>query len=280
MTKIYGVDFTSAPRRAKPITCAACRLDGDRLSVVSVEQWTTFAGFESFLQRPSRWTAALDFPFGQPRELIHALNWPVNWNEYVSLVGKMTKLEFVELMDEFRKGQPRGKKHLFRRTDEMAKSCSPMMLYGVPVGKMFFEGAPRLQRSDVSVLPCRPNDSERTVVEGYPALVAKRLINNQKYKQQNSGASDRSDACRQIVEGCYTNVLREAYGLRLQISEQTKRLLIDDEKGDLLDAVLCAVQAAAYELPQFTPISMPKSADSLEGWIADPTISLLISCQS
>lgn len=30
--KIYGIDFTSAPSRKKPITCLECELDGSQLS--------------------------------------------------------------------------------------------------------------------------------------------------------------------------------------------------------------------------------------------------------
>ena len=269
--RIFGIDFTSAPRAAKPMTCAVCQLDGDRLAVEDVALWTSFEDFESFLLRPGPWTAAVDFPLGQPRRLVQALHWPESWDEYVELVGQMTKAEFVELIDQYRQRQPPGDKHHLRTTDKLAGSCSPMMLYGVPVGKMFFEGAPRLQRAGVSVLPCRPNQSGRKVVEGYPALVAKRLINGHSYKSERSESSSRREARRRIVDGCQSSAIREAYGIALQLSADMQQLLVGDPKGDSLDAVLCAVQATAVELANDQQASIPATADSAEGWIADPT---------
>jgi hypothetical protein len=69
-----------------------------------------------------------------------------------------------------------------RTTDVLAGQRSPMMLYRVPVGKKFFEGAIRLLRANVSILPCHPTTDSRMVVESYPALVADRFIGKQSYK--------------------------------------------------------------------------------------------------
>ena len=88
----------------------------------------------------------------------------------------MSKQGFVATIKSYCDQQPAGDKHHLRQTDELAGACSPMMLYGVPVGKMFFEGAPRIGSAGVSVLPCRPNESSRIVVEAYPALVAGVLL--------------------------------------------------------------------------------------------------------
>ena len=57
-----------------------------------------------------------------------------------------------------------------------------MMLFRVPVGKMFYQGAPRLLSSDVSVEPCRPTGAARVAVEAYPAVVARRFLGNRSYK--------------------------------------------------------------------------------------------------
>lgn len=76
---------------------------------------------------------------------------------------------------------PGDKEHL-RVTDQLARSKSPQKLYGVPVGKMFYEGAKRLLESPVSILPVRPSDDNRIAIEAYPALVVRRWIGNQSYK--------------------------------------------------------------------------------------------------
>jgi len=50
--KIYGIDFTSKPKRSKPITCLECILEGDRLSARELIEWRNFEEFETALQRP------------------------------------------------------------------------------------------------------------------------------------------------------------------------------------------------------------------------------------
>src|SRR3712207_7649652 len=58
--KVYGVDFTCAPRRAKPITVACGRLHGAALAVDAVERLQTFAQFEALLTRPDRKSTRLN----------------------------------------------------------------------------------------------------------------------------------------------------------------------------------------------------------------------------
>src|SRR5229473_1962611 len=67
--KIFGVDFTSAPCRRKPITVASAVLTKDLLRVEAIERHETFADFEQFLARPGPWIGGFDFPFGLPAEL-------------------------------------------------------------------------------------------------------------------------------------------------------------------------------------------------------------------
>lgn len=49
--KVYGVDFTCAPRRAKPITVASGKLSRAALQIEGIEKLEDFAAFESFLRR-------------------------------------------------------------------------------------------------------------------------------------------------------------------------------------------------------------------------------------
>ena len=50
--------------------------------------------------------------------------------------------------------------------------------------------------------------------------------------------------------------------------------LADDPGADHLDALLCAIQAAWAQTQKHNNYGLPKGADPLEGWIADPTISI------
>ncbi len=272
--QIYGIDFTSAPSTAKPLTCAVGELEGDRLTIERIDSWDSFAPFEAYLTQAGPWRAAVDFPIGQPRRLVRALGWPESWDEYAQLVGQMSKTEFIELIDEYRSKQPPGDKHHMRVTDKLAGSCSPMMLYGVPVGKMFFEGAPRLQRAGVSVLPCRPNKSERVVIEGYPALVVRQLIGKRSYKSEKAKLPTHVASRREIVERCEADTLKSAYGVSVRLAKKIADQIIDDPKGDGLDSVLCALQAASFELKNQTAQPIPRQADPLEGWIVDLSYSI------
>lgn len=136
--KIFGLDFTSVPSKRKAITYAQCSMDGDNLALQSFGHLTSFNEFETFLAQPGPWVMGMDFPFGQPRKLIENLGWPATWEGYVRHVAEMSKSQFVEALAKYRAGRLKGDKQHLRRTDELANSRSPMMLYGVPVGKMFF----------------------------------------------------------------------------------------------------------------------------------------------
>jgi predicted RNase H-like nuclease len=159
-------------------------------------------------------------------------------------------------------------------TDQMAGACSPMMLYGVPVGKMFFEGAPRIERSGASVWPCRPNSSGRTVLEGYPALVVRHLMGKTSYKSDKSKQASQRDHRRQIVEKCQSPGQLRDYDMSLRFSAELESCLIEDSTGDSLDAVLCAIQAAAYWLQPSEPCTNLAEANATEGWIVDPTYAI------
>jgi len=131
--RVYGVDFTSAPRKQKPITCAECSLDNGLLYINDFDQFTSFDQFENFLQISGPWIAGLDFPFGQPRKLIENLGWSPSWEGYVKLIDDMTKDEFVYTLTQYRNGRPEGDKQHLRIIDKKGNSCSPMMLYYTPV---------------------------------------------------------------------------------------------------------------------------------------------------
>ena len=194
--RIFGVDFTSAPSTHKPITCAIGNMQHE--SILLIQDMVTlpsFIAFEAFIQQGGPWVAAFDFPFGQPRKLLTNLNWPQTWEGYVSYCAGLGKVMFEETLTRYQDSRPAGDKQHTRRTDALAKSRSPMMLHRVPVGKMFFQGAPRLLRSGVSILPCHPTSTNTIALEGYPALVAQHWAGKSGYKsderkKQTRGTTD------------------------------------------------------------------------------------------
>jgi hypothetical protein len=270
--RIFGLDFTSSPAHRKPITCAVCELQGRLLRVQEVLIFTSFEDFEDFLRLEGPWLAALDFPFGQPRKLLINLHWPEIWQEYMSIIASMDKKQFEETLTRYRKSRPVGDKQHLRATDLLAGARSPMMMHRVPVGKMFFEGATRLLKSNVSILPCRPAHDDRIVVEGYPALVARRLIGKRSYKSDERGkqTTDRELARREIVSGLSSNEMLDYYGLRVELTGEMAGMLISDAMGDTLDAVLCALQAGWAFLLRDKEYGIPQGCDGVEGWIVDP----------
>jgi Protein of unknown function (DUF429) len=273
--KIYGFDFTSAPSRRKPITCAVCELQDTFLCVQDCLKLTSFEGFEAFLRSDGPWLAALDFPFGQPRRLISNLGWPQTWEGYMQIVASMGKKEYEETLKRYRENRLAGDKQHLRTTDVYAGARSPMMLHRVPVGKKFFEGAPRILRSDVCILPCRPTGDSRIVVEGYPALVARRFVGKRSYKsdERSKQINDRERARRDIVCRLRSSEMVELYGFRVELSEDIGERLVVDKMGDELDAVLCGVQGGWAWLERVRGYGIPEVCERMEGWIVDPLIT-------
>ena len=268
MTRIRGIDFTSTPDRRKPITLAEGQLEGEVLRIDELWCLTSFDEFEAALQEPGPWVAGIDFPFGQPRKFLDNVNWPTDsWTGYVDLVAQMRKEEFEQGLRKYKADRCPGDKDHKRRTDVLAKSASPMNIVNPPVGKMFFQGAPRILRSGASIVPCAPNDSERVIVEGYPARVVQELTGSRPRYKDEVG---REQVRKGIVDQLVGRACRDRYGLVVRVEGFTAEQVIGDRKGDLLDAVLCAVQAAwASRHPRH---GIPADCDPLEGWIVDPSL--------
>ena len=76
---LHGVDFTSAPRKAKGITIASGKLIHDAFELQQLQTFHDFSEFQRWLHIPGPWVAGFDFPFSLPRELITLLNWPTEW---------------------------------------------------------------------------------------------------------------------------------------------------------------------------------------------------------
>jgi hypothetical protein len=271
--RIYGLDFTSAPGHRKPLIVLCCTLEGDSLRVEDSQTLTDFGGFEDFLQRQGPWVCGMDFPFGQPRSLVAALGWPENWEGYVREVGALPKEEFEGKIRADMALRPAGSKWRYRLADRRSGSSSAMMLFRVPVGKMFYQGAPRLLASGVRVEPCRRNGDGRVTVEAYPAVVARRFLGRTAYKRDGvPDTPERRSARKTLLQGLESAVLSDVYGFAVEMDASWREEFVSDPSADALDSLLCAVQAAwAYE-KRDEGYGVPPECDPDEGWILDPAL--------
>ncbi len=109
------------------------------------------------------------------------------------------------------------------------------------------------------------------VVEGYPALVARRLIGKRAYKSDERGkqSEEQREARREMVDKLRSGQLREAYALTVELPGDIEQSLIEDAMGDRMDAVLCAAQAGWAYLERERGYGLPFTCDKDEGWIVD-----------
>ncbi len=268
---VYGVDFTSRPSRAKPITCLRCRLEDGVLRAGDMDAFADFGAFELMLKRPGRWIAGLDFPFGQARKFIVEIGWPQTWEDYVRCAGELEREDFRAELEEYRRDRADGDKEHRRATDIAAGSISPQKLYGTPVALMFFEGAPRLIRAGVTIPHMQAGDPDRIVVETYPGVLARQIIGKRSYKNDAVAKQtpDLLKARRDLLDGLCEGALRAELGFDISADPR----LCEDPGGDQLDALLCAVQAAWAWQNRADGYGAPPAVDPLEGWIADPLVS-------
>ncbi|HYL89839.1 MAG TPA: DUF429 domain-containing protein [Burkholderiales bacterium] len=261
--RIYGVDFTCAPRAAKPITAARGVLRRKTLLLEVVERFTSFAEFEDLLARPGPWVGGFDFPFSLPRELARDLKWPADWAKLVAHCATFDRPAFRAALDAYRETRQPGSRYAHRATDIPAGSSSPMKLVNPPVALMFHEGARRVVASGAHVPALHDGDRTRVALEAYPGLlVRKQLGIRDSYKSDTRAEQtpQRRRARREIVQALKAG---EPLGIRLHFKDEAA--LVADGSGDLLDAAICALQAAwAASQPDY---GIPKGAPKGEGWI-------------
>jgi hypothetical protein len=170
----------------------------------------------------------------------------------------LSRRQFREALDAYRNTRAFGNRYAHRATDLPAGSSSPMKLVNPPVALMFHEGAPRILASGAHVPALLQGDQDRVALEAYPGLlVRKHLGIRDSYKSdtRRDQTPARAAARRRIVEG-----LKEVH-----LDDTLEKALLEDGSGDLLDAVICAVQAAwAAGRPGY---GLPAEVPAGEGWI-------------
>jgi hypothetical protein len=265
--KVLGVDFTSAPRRAKPITVAAGVLSNSELEIHAIETLQTFGEFETFLRRPGPWIGGFDFPFGLPREAVEALQWPTSWRDMTLHCAGLGKAQYKSLLDAYRETRPAGRRYATRRGDAVSGAHPAVKLVNPPVGLMFFEGAPRLAAAGLTVPGLCAGDRDRIALEAYPGLlIRKHLGISQPYKNDSRG---KQTAAQRAVRAQIISALEagKPHGIKVKPAAGVERQMAGDASGDSLDAVICALQAS-WGLQRGAPrYGLPPEADSIEGWI-------------
>lgn len=265
---LLGVDFTSAPRKAKPITVAHGRLDGDTVRLLALETIADWPGFEALLARPGPWLAALDFPFSLPRAALDALGWPHgHWAAVMDHLAHLSRADFRAALDADRQSRPMGARYPHRVTDQAAASHSPMKLVTPPVGLMCFEGAPRLRAAGLSLPGMHAGDPDRVAVEAYPGLLA-RAVTRASYKSDERRRQNPERAATRAAILAAVEAGQALPGVRLGVAEAQRQQLCTDGSGDLLDAALALVQAAWCLQRKAANYGCPPGTDALEGWIA------------
>ncbi len=263
---LAGVDFTSAPRRSKPIVWAWGRWQRPGLlRLERFEENASAAEFTQALQRPGPWLAAFDLPFGLPRELVTTLGWPTDWACCMAHYAGLTRAEIVETFAAFCDARPVGAKFAHRACDGPAGSSPSMKWVNPPVAFMLHAGVPALRAAGVDMPGLAPGDASRVALEGYPGMLARALIERRSYKSDTKAqqTTERLIARKDLVDALEQGRWR---GLRLKLTHAQRDELVADAQGDKLDAALCLLLAGWADTQ--TGYGMPADLDALEGWIA------------
>ena len=271
--EILGVDFTSAPRAAKPITVAIGRIDASILTIERIERLDDFAGFERLLRRPGPWTGGFDFPFGLPRELVTTLGWPLPWPALMMHFAALDRSHIAAAFAAFRASRPVGAKYAHRAGDVASGAHSSMKLVNPPVALMLREGVPRLLEAGVHVPGLRDGDRDRVALEAYPGLairaVGARLgwVRARSYKNdaRSMQTPARQAARAELLDGLVHGDHR--CGIPVSLPKGLREAAIQDASGDTLDAIAACTQAAWGAQRRDSNYGLPEDIDPIEGWI-------------
>lgn len=297
--RIYGLDFTSKPKKGKSLTLAICTLKENNLTVEKLHEfgsneplneYSNWLNGEGDWGKEEEWVAGIDFPFGLPLAAIQHFKWvpssDISWSSVLDLIYKSypTLEEFQEKIEGWKRKDKKNKcvkVHIKRQTDQIAGSTvsSPLKVRdNPPIGSMFYEGARLLKKANVDIYPVRISKNNRKVVEAYPVLAANRFVGDSKYKDQKGKKKEEAEKTRKTILQLLSEVSeKNIYKIKVTFkNEQDLEDCVSDHAGDKLDSILCATQAAwasknGWGTPAFSLSSLSATV-SIEGWIADPTL--------
>lgn len=264
---LIGVDFTSRPDRRKPVLLAQGECSTTVVVLRALQRFDTLGGLAEWLRSQPRWVGGFDLPFGLPRELVLAWNWPTEWPDCIERFCGCERAELRARFMAFCASRPPGAKFAHRACDRPAGSSPSMKWVNPPVAWMLHAGMPLLRAAHAHFPAHEEAQAHvpRVALEAYPGLLAREVIGRRSYKSDDAArqTADRQLARQAIVEALEGGLTR--LGLRLRTSDELRATLVDEARGDALDATLCLMQAAwAAKQPRW---GLPETVDPLEGWI-------------
>ena len=235
-----------------------------------LERLESLDDFEKWVHQPQRWLGVFDLPFGLPRELVVQLGWPDTWPELMRYYAGLDRQDIRNTFAAFCNARAVGKKFAHRAVDKLAGSSPSMKWVNPPVAFMLHAGVPRLMNAGVHLPGLHNGDTTRVAVEGYPGLLAREILGQRSYKNDNKSKQtpDRLIARKDLITALELGQTR--LNIQLKLTHAQRDTLIDDAKGDSLDAVLCMLQAAWAKIQQeqgALQYGLPACIDPLEGWI-------------
>ena len=267
---LLGVDFSSSPSRRKPIVMARGERAGTRVHLRSLETFETLDALGRWLAAPAHWVGGFDLPLGLPRELVQQLGWPQEWSACLRHYGQLSRAEIRDTFAAFCAARPAGAKWAHRATDRPAGSSPSMKWINPPVAYMLHAGVPLLLAAGVHLPGLHTGDARRVALEAYPGLLAREVLQRRSYKSDDRAKQtpDRLIARKDLITALENGQTR--LQLQLKLSHAQRDALVDDARGDRLDAVLCLLQAAwadARHAEGDALYGLPPDMDPLEGWI-------------
>lgn len=268
--RVYGIDFSSAPNKQKPITVAVATLAGTELALHTVVPLPSLTGFEDFLAHQGPWLGGFDLPFSMPRALIEHYGWPNDsWAHFIAWYAAQPREQLRACFKAFCDARAPGSKYVYRKTDKPAQSSPAMRWTNPPVAWMAHAGAARILAAGVHVPGLAQGTDApevmRIALEAYPGFTARQVL-RQSYKsdQRSKQTPERAQARKTVLLALERG--DAGLSVSLAVSRKLRKTMLDDGSGDWMDAAICALQAAhAARLDRY---GFPADLDSLEGWIA------------
>jgi hypothetical protein len=214
--------------------------------------------------------AGFDFPFGLPRAALADLRWPQQLPELTRHCSALGREAFRAALDRHRAARPVGSKYCYRSGDALAAAHSPLKLVNPPVALMFLEGAARLVAAGVDIPGMVTGDRERVALEAYPGYAVRMLFASRARISYKNDAPGKQTRAQREVRGRILDRITAAgtpLGVRLRATSRELAAMRDDGSGDLLDAALCALQAAWAWERRGRRYGLPEHIDPVEGWI-------------
>ncbi|MDX2065315.1 MAG: hypothetical protein SFX74_06190 [Fimbriimonadaceae bacterium] len=268
MDRVFGVDFTSAPKPGHPIVV----VEGQRLAArrwefappVLLTDWTAF---EQWLRLPGPWLAGLDFPLGLPAAFCDRCG----WTDLAAIQAAVRAMTRDEWRDYVRQNPPRD----LRPDDAAWGGASPLNVVNPPVGLMYYEGARRVWDAGLALPGISPGDPNRVAIEVYPGAVAAELLPRSPHSRKSKPYKGRPKGVRPEARAAHRERLLRAlrgwarcHGVEVEWSAETEAMAHGDDQGDALDALMAAaVTAWATDQPRY---GTPNPSDSRVGGIVMP----------